>query len=196
MKTDKEVWVDVRDYEGQYQISNFGRVKSLRRKVKNTKYSFREIPEKILKYFISGSGYPTVSLLSSQKKKNFSIHRLVAEAFIPNPEDKPCVNHKNSIRDDNSVSNLEWCTHSENILHGYKDGNMVAPRSQLGKSGRLHHASKVVYKYDLEYNFLSEYESANIAAKINNTTSGSISSVCNGKFKSLHGYIYSYKKYH
>ena len=106
----EEIWKDKKDYEGLYQVSNLGRAKSLI----NNKGQYRE---KILKHNIR-NGYPSVTLCKNKKLKSFTIHRLVAEAFIPNPNNLPCVNHKDENRLNNFFNNLEWCTYSYNINYG------------------------------------------------------------------------------
>lgn len=111
-----EVWKDVEGYENQYQVSNLGNVKSLNRVFIDS--IGREVFKlgKILSQNINKkSGYSSV--LFGYKGKRKYIHRLVATAFIENPENKPCINHKNKIRNDNKVKNLEWTTYSENNLH-------------------------------------------------------------------------------
>jgi len=116
----KEEFRDIKDYEGLYQVSNFGRVKSLERMMWNGKgwYHRKEI---ILKFGDTGDdrgngcpGYNVVNLLKNGIQIQFRVHRLVAEAFILNSENKPYVNHKNSNRKDNRVENLEWVTPKEN----------------------------------------------------------------------------------
>ena len=102
----EEVWKPIKDYEGLYEISNLGRVKSLNYK--------RTGKEKILKNTVCNDGYLKVGLTKNGKDKVFRIHRLVAEAFIPNPENKPFIDHINTIRDDNRIENLRWCTQKEN----------------------------------------------------------------------------------
>jgi hypothetical protein len=103
----KEIWKNVNGYNGLYQVSNLGRVKSL------LKYG----EEKILSSGLSSSGYYSVVLYKNKKRRTHNIHRLVIEAFISNPENKKAVNHKDGIKKNNHLSNLEWCTFSENTRH-------------------------------------------------------------------------------
>ena len=116
-----EIWKDIKDYEDLYQISNFGRIRS-KDKMIRSKGSYL-LKGKILSPYITYKGYLRIKLIKKGMKKNHSIHRLVAEAFIPNPENKPQVNHKDTNRKNNVVSNLEWATNSENQIHAYKYGN-------------------------------------------------------------------------
>ena len=116
-----EIWKPVVGYLGFYEISNLGRVKSLKDNLGRDR-------ELILKPQKRKDGYFTIELKRSTK----FLHRIVAEAFIPNPENKPQVNHKDSNRENNQTGNLEWVTASENILHGYKYGNIKPTRHRLG----------------------------------------------------------------
>jgi len=117
----KEKWKDIKLYEGLYQISSFGRVKSLNRITSNVDGIFRELKEKILKQSISNEYY-SITLNKLGIKKRFTVHRFVALAFIPNPENKEQVNHKDGNKLNNMKSNLEWNTKSENQLHAYAIG--------------------------------------------------------------------------
>lgn len=112
-----EVWKDIKGYEGLYQISNFGRVKSLPRMMKN-----RKCEEIIKTPSVLPKGYLKVSLCRNGKTKYCFIHRLVAEAFIPNPDNLPCVNHKDCNTSNNNVHNLEWVTYKEN--NSYKNHHL------------------------------------------------------------------------
>ena len=103
-----EIWKDVLGYEGFYQVSNFGNVKTLG----NNKFRTVKIMTNVIR-----KGYCNVGLTKNNYQKNFRVHRLVAEAFIPNPNKKPQVNHINGIKDDNKVANLEWATAFENMQH-------------------------------------------------------------------------------
>lgn len=107
-----ENWKDVPGYEGLYAISDLGNIKSF-------------YTNKILKPSIDKFGYCRFSATKNKKQKTLRIHRLVGELFIPNPENKPQINHKNGIKTDNSKDNLEWVTDSENKKHAYQEGLMI-----------------------------------------------------------------------
>ena len=133
----KEVWLPVKEC-ADYLVSNMGRVKSVERKRSywNGKGMMtRTFQESIIKPQKRGK-YLKVGIFNKKEiKLQISIHRIVADAFIPNPENKPQVNHINGDKYDNRASNLEWCTVSENILH--------ASKNRLGYSGELNHQSKL-----------------------------------------------------
>lgn len=107
-----EKWKDINGYEGYYQVSSYGRVRSLDRLVSN-----RFIKGSILKQNERGK-YLCVCLSKDKMKKSYSVHILVANAFIDNPNNLPCINHKDEIKTNNRVENLEWCTHKYNINYG------------------------------------------------------------------------------
>lgn len=112
-----EIWKDIKGYEGLYQISNIGNVKSLPKKCDLQNGHIRFTIEKVMKFGINPNGYKYVNLRKNKTAKNTRIHRLVAEHFIHNSLNKKCVNHINGIKSDNRETNLEWVTFSENNIH-------------------------------------------------------------------------------
>ena len=117
-----EVFKDILGYEGLYQVSNLGKVKSTERKAKHWRGGLLTVKSRIMKPFTSKCGYLIVSISKNSIDNKFLIHRLVSNAFIPNPYNKPQVNHINGIKTDNRVVNLEWNTRSENIKHADNSG--------------------------------------------------------------------------
>jgi hypothetical protein len=113
----EEIWKDIPEYEGLYQISNLGNVKSQHSNRMNG-----QRPGKLLKITLMKNGYMSLELRMSDTNKRHLVHRLIAEVFIPNPDNRPVVNHINGIKNDNRIENLEWCTQSENIRHAIDTG--------------------------------------------------------------------------
>ena len=132
----EEIWKSVPDWEDYYQVSNLGRVRSLDRYCKNRAGSGKQTG-RVLKAHKTNKGYMMVSLSLDKKRFHTGVQRLVAKAFIKNKENKEQVNHKNGIKDDNNVFNLEWCTNSENINHAHLN-NLIKQ-----KYGEKHHMSKL-----------------------------------------------------
>lgn len=110
---EKEIWKDVVGYEGLYKVSNTGKVFSLERH--GTK-------NRLMCAHDNGKGYYRVKMSKNDISKSHMLHRIIAEAFIPNLENKKCVNHINGNKKDNRIENLEWCTHSENVNHAIRTG--------------------------------------------------------------------------
>lgn len=137
-----EEWRPVFGYVGFYEVSNWGRVRSLSREVNMVYSARRSIKGQILSQCLTVEGYPYVRLSKLGVVKNGFVHRIVALAFIPNPEGKPQVNHKNGIRHDTYFENLEWCTQSENITHSYKCLLRRGPKNSKTKHHILNQIEK------------------------------------------------------
>ena len=157
----QEIWKDVVGYEGLYQVSNMGRVKSFCQSTK-----FHKQKEFILKPSLINSGYEVVTLYSKEKRKKFQIHRLVATAFIPNPDNLPCVNHKDENKVNNCVSNLEWCTYQYNNNYG-------TARIRTAETK----ATPIVQK-TLDGKLLATYQSAIIASQLLNINYANLNNWC------------------
>lgn len=184
----EEIWKDIEGYEGLYQISNLGRVRSLDRYMKNGTSNQYIRKGKILIQQKGTGNYIQVCLSKNCKGKCYKLHRLVAEAFIPNIENKPDINHIDGNKSNNCANNLEWCTKSENMKHAARTGLFV-PYNK-GKRGKECHSSKKVAMIDkdtgkiLRY-FDSEKEGALFLGK---NDKSNISSCCQQRSKTAYGY--------
>lgn len=164
-----EIWKNIKGYEGLYQVSSDGRVKSL-------KWN----KERILKPGIRKGGYLQVALCAGGKQKSLMVHRLVCEAFHDNPENKPEVNHINEIKTDNRACNLEWCTRIENMNHGTRNE----------RSGKAQ--SKSVGQYTRDGELIKIWPSTIEAKRQAGFDCGHISRVANGERKTHKGFVWKY----
>lgn len=185
MKSTIEIWRDIKDYEGLYQVSNLGRVKSLDHYVKHPKGSLRLIKERILKLCLHKTGYLRVCLSKNNIKTYYSVHRLVAEAFKPNTHNYPTVDHINRIRTDNRVENLRWAPWE---LQQQNADNK--DRESVKKS-----LSKPVEQYTLDMVFVAVYPSAAEAERQTGINQSNIRQCCKGNKNHSHagGYIWKTK---
>lgn len=165
-----EIWKDIEGYEQLYQISNLGNVKSLGNGGSNAS------KDKILKPAKLKYGYLTVNLCKQGKRKQYQIHRLVAQAFIDNPNNLPEVNHKDEDKTNNYIENLEWCERKYNINYGTRNQRSAENRSKKVMCVE----TGVVYPSTIEVERQLGFYQQNI------------SSACNGKYKQAYGYTWRY----
>ena len=186
----EEIWKDIENYNGLYQVSNHGRVKSLERKVPNQN---RIYSERILKPEKPKCGYLYCALCKDGFARHIRVHRLVAFAFIPNPYNKPQVNHKDGNKQNNSADNLEWCTNSENVSHSYGNTERGKARHWKGKMSNNHPNSKKVQQHTLDGVFVREWNCAKDIERELGFDCRCISACCRGKSKSSFNYKWNFK---
>lgn len=161
-----EVFVPIPGYEDYYLISNLGRILSLRTgKIRKTTYN-------------KNNGYLMVVLNGKDFKKTCTVHRLVAKAFIPNPDDLECVNHKNEVKTDNRVENLEWCTKYYNNTY----------------NGKMEKCFKPIEQYTMDGIYVKTWVNARVIDSEGIANYKNISAVCRGKRKSAGGYKWKFKE--
>ena len=179
MEVEKEIWRDISGYPG-YQVSNLGRVKSLERKVKHMN-SYRTVKEKILNTRKFKNGYLVINLHNKGKRKTMTVHRLVCEAFIPNPNNLQYVNHKDECKTNNNVENLEWCTIEYNCNFGSRN-------ERISKTNTNGKKSKAVICIETG----KIYPSAREIQRQLGFNQGNISKCCIGEKKSAYKFHWKY----
>jgi hypothetical protein len=172
----QEIWKDIKALDNKYLISNMGKIRSYLHKNHN------------LSTHYNNSGYEVIVI----KKKHFSIHRLVAEAFVPNPNNYVFVNHIDGNKHNNKFNNLEWCTKSYNEKEAYRLGLKTPTLPNLGKTGILSARSKKVYQFNKEHILINCYNGVREASRKTNILSSCISDCCRGVQKTAGGYIWKY----
>lgn len=180
---ENEVWKDIKDYEGLYQVSNFGRVKRLKytmpTKIKHNNFITKK--EHLMKLSLNKKGYLYVKLCKNGKTKHFQVHRLVACAFIPNLSNKPQVNHLDENPLNNCMDNLEWSTAKENLNYGTR-----TMRAKIK-------ISKKVNQYTLDNKFIKTWNSMQDIERETHYFASSICLCCKNKRKKAYGYIWKYE---
>lgn len=176
-----EIWKDIVGYEGLYQVSNMGHVRSL----------FRY--KKVLKPLKASGGYYQVQLSNRKIIKSLLLHRLVACAFLDNVNNLPCVNHIDGDKSNNKVTNLEWCTYSDNEKHSYSILKKRPVRSRLGMVGSKCYNHKHVLQLSENDEIINEFESRGEASRKTGASSGNIWSAMNGRRTYAGGYKWKYK---
>ena len=171
---EEELWRDIVGYENLYQVSNLGNVKNC-------------LSGRILKLSNDNDGYKQIQLCKNGVRKTYKVHRLVGQACIENPQNLPCINHKDENKANNRVSNLEFCTQKYNLNYGAAQERKS--KAQINRKD----CSKPVLQYDKNGIFMNEYPSMKDAKRKTGVHQVSICSVCRGKQKTAGGYIWKYK---
>jgi len=174
--TELEIWKDIEGYEGLYEVSNMGNVKSLEHfdSLGRKHNSIIRKPQRL------DSGYVIISLTKNSHHKAFLLHRLVAKHFLPNPYNLPVINHKDQNPSNNCVDNLEWCTQSYNLM--YKNAAKRAASKQY----------KPILQYTFNGELIKKWDSITEAAQYFNKSTSKFVACCKGKRKSAYGFIWCY----
>ena len=192
----QENWKDIKGYEGLYQVSNLGRVKSIERKKQNHS-KLQLVPEKIKQphqqFGKYANEYLVVNLYKNNRGKNMFVHRLVAEAFLDNFDKNLEVNHKDGNKQNNCMGNLEMLTRSENQRHAYEVLGRKRSKALLGVKGYDNKTSKETGQYDFGGNLIKKYGSASQASEETGICYVSIKKVCRGEQKQAGGYVWKYE---
>jgi hypothetical protein len=185
-----EIWKSIQGYEGFYEVSTFGRVKKLAQK--NTNHAVlgrckRLEKDLVLKLSNNTNVYVRVGLYKNSKTKSYLVHRLVAQAFLPNTESKRCVNHINGVKTDNIVENLEWCTYSENTQHAKKMGLLAPP------SGWDNTRSIPISQFTLDGLFVKDWGSGRQIFRETRFSATRIALCIRKKKGTAYGFLWKYK---
>ncbi len=176
-----EEWRNIQGYDGLYKVSRHGEVKSVDREIIRSDGKIKHFKSVVLKQFKNNNGYLLVVLSKNGVEKQYLVHRLVAEAFIPNPHNLPQVNHKDENKLNNCVDNLEWMDAKTNSNYG------------TGIERRITKISKAVLQFTITGDYVAEYKSTREAQRKTGIDHGDIGKCCNGKQTTPGGFIWRYK---
>ena len=190
-----EEWRPVVGYEGLYEVSNMGRVKSLERTARCGLNGgcYRTVPERILKLNKDSNGYLQVNLCKDGKRKNCLVHGIVAQAFLENPMGYTEVNHIDEDKTNNCMDNLEWCSRSYNLTYNdraKKVGKKFRGRKQTEE--QIKKKSKPVFSVNKESGLIMWWKSASEAGRVLDISQSDITQCCKGKYKSMGGFYWYY----
>ena len=191
----QEIWKDIEGYEGLYQVSNLGRVRSVDRIILRSSTPQFSKGKNISQQPLN-SGYMVVSLWNKKKRKAFTVHRLVANAFLPLQQGKDEVDHINGIRTDNRVNNLRWCNRKENVNFPIARSKYLSSnkeRIEHIRMAKAKHSLKLV-QLTLDGTIIKEWNSVKQASKSLGIQENNVYAVCIGKRKSTGGYKWKYIK--
>ena len=184
----EEIWKDIEGYDGAYEVSNLGRVKSVARMPNDAKGRRHPVGERLLRVR-DRKGYDVVTLSKDGELKTFCVHRLVAQAFIPNPDRLQVVNHKDENPKNNRADNLEWCTVSYNTSYGTGTARQASTRRE-----RDNYPTKAVVQRDFDGNFIAEFKSLSDASKATGIDKALISKSCKRINRTAGGYVWDFKE--
>lgn len=190
-----EIWVDIKGFEGKYQISNHGRVLSLRyHRGNKPRVLIPRIPKRKVRD-VRKDYYPYVVLSDNGKTKTIKIHRCVATYFIPNPDNKTYVNHKDGDVTNNHVSNLEWVTPQENTIHAIHVLNHTGNKGfKYDKATNSKPVAQIFIDPTTKYEYvIAIYANASVAEQITGINGRGIALCCNGKYHLAGGYKWQYQ---
>lgn len=182
----EEIWKAIEGYEGKYEVSNLGRVRSLDRKVATVHSAMRTIKGKTLVPWTDKYGYLHVNLWCECKMKSQMVHRLVAGAFIPNPDNMPEVNHKDEDKQNNRADNLEWCNTRYNINYGNRSHKVSQTRISKAMLGLR------VEQLTMDGQHVRTFDSIREASRVSGADKSVIVRVCKGRLQSAGGYRWRY----
>lgn len=178
----EEIWKDIPGYEGLYQAGSEGNIRS----IKNNRFYGRILHT----YDDCTRGYLKLTMYNDKGKNSEKVHRVIAYAFIPNPENKPHINHKNGNRTDNRASNLQWCTNAENAKHGFVVNGRINPWKN--KFGFEHNRSKAVAQYTLDMVLIKVHGSVQEASRNVNISKQTIVDSCHNRRVSKYPYVWRF----